>query len=176
MSSCTTTVPNSVRINEPVGQTSRQAAWVQCLQTSEDMSQRRPVLPSPFVCSGFSCSTKATCRHVFAPRSDVLSYDSPVHTWPSCGITFHSLHATSHALQPMQTDVSVKKPTRSRRSSPYASPPAGTPVGCMVALTGRPPVRRSRRRLPQLRRLPPRRELAPGVSLLADLRRELGQR
>src|SRR3954449_8635117 len=75
MSSCTTTVPNSVRISEPVGQTSRQAAWVQCLQTSEDISQRRPVLPSPFVCSGFSCSTKATWRHVFAPSSDVLSYD-----------------------------------------------------------------------------------------------------
>ena len=32
---------------------------------------------------------------------------------PSSGTSFHSLQATSHALQPMQTDVSVKKPTRS---------------------------------------------------------------
>src|SRR5436305_14709041 len=32
---------------------------------------------------------------------------------PSSGIPFHSLHATSHALQPMQTLVSVKKPIRS---------------------------------------------------------------
>src|SRR4051794_36894704 len=36
----------------------------------------------------------------------------PVSSKPSSGIAFHSLHATSHALQPMQTDVSVKKPTR----------------------------------------------------------------
>src|SRR6476620_3434780 len=41
MSSWTTTVPNSVRKSDPVGQTSRQAACVQCLQTSDDMSQRR---------------------------------------------------------------------------------------------------------------------------------------
>src|SRR3954451_16901534 len=40
MSSCTTTVSNSVRKSAPVGQTSRQAACVQCLQTSDDMSQR----------------------------------------------------------------------------------------------------------------------------------------
>src|ERR1700716_499461 len=46
MSSWTTTVPNSVRKSDPVGQTSRQAAWVQCLQTSEDISQRSSVRPS----------------------------------------------------------------------------------------------------------------------------------
>src|SRR5438128_2660914 len=40
MSPCTTTVPNSVRNSAPVGQTSRQPACVQCLQTSEDISQR----------------------------------------------------------------------------------------------------------------------------------------
>src|ERR1700727_3609782 len=39
-SACTTTVPNSVRNNAPVGQTSRQPACVQCLHTSEDISQR----------------------------------------------------------------------------------------------------------------------------------------
>src|SRR5581483_9346429 len=112
MSCCTTTVPNSVRKREPVGQTSRHAACVQCLQTSDSMSQRRPVLPSPFVRSGFSCSMNATCRHVFAFSSEVLSQDSPVHVCPSCGMRFHSLHATSQALQPMHTDVSVKNPTR----------------------------------------------------------------
>ena len=34
---------------------------------------------------------------------------------PSSGTSFHSLQATSHALQPMHTEVSVKKPTRSVR-------------------------------------------------------------
>src|ERR1051326_482846 len=135
MSSCTTTVPNSVRISEPVGQTSRQAACEQCLHTFDDISHLTPVEPSPFVSNGFSCSTNATCRHEFAPSVDVLSYDSPVHTCPSCGMRFHSLHATSQALHPMQTEVSVKKPTRSRRSSPYASQPAGTPVGCIAPTT-----------------------------------------
>src|SRR5438105_7292423 len=117
MSSWTTTVPNSVRKSEPVGQTSRHAACVQCLQTSELISQRR-ASTSPSPCSGSFCSTKATCRHVFAPSSEVLSYDSPVQTSPSSGTRFHSLHATSQALQPMQTDVSVKKPTRSFASGP----------------------------------------------------------
>src|SRR5258705_232802 len=40
MSCCTTTVPNSVRNSAPVVQTSRQAACVQCLHTSELISQR----------------------------------------------------------------------------------------------------------------------------------------
>src|SRR3954469_14427339 len=31
---------------------------------------------------------------------------------PSRGLSFHSLHATSHALQPIQIEVSVKKPFR----------------------------------------------------------------
>src|SRR5436309_1116666 len=45
-SGCTTTVPNSVRNSAPVGHTSRQAAWVQCLQTSEDISHRTPASAS----------------------------------------------------------------------------------------------------------------------------------
>src|SRR5205814_341985 len=110
MSSCTTTVPYSVRKSDPVGHTSRHAACVQCLQTSEDISHRSA---SPSV-----CSMKATCLQVFAPSSEVLSYDSPVQTIPSSGTRFHSLQATSQALQPMQTDVSVKKPIRSFASSP----------------------------------------------------------
>ena len=53
----------------------------------------------------------ATCRHVDAPNATVLSYDIPVNEKPSSGNWFHCLHATSHALQPMHTVVSVKKPT-----------------------------------------------------------------
>src|SRR5690349_2565357 len=141
MSSCTTTVPNSVRNSDPVGQTSRQAASVQCLHTSEAISQRIPS-PSWYVCSphrsaasaraatstsdsvpsaaptGLRCSTKATCRQVSAPRSIVLSYDSPVKPCGDAGIRFHSLHATSQALQPMQIDVSVKNPIRGCASGP----------------------------------------------------------
>src|ERR671936_2386355 len=113
MSSWTTTVPYSVRKSDPVGHTSRHAACVQCLQTSDDMSQRSTSsLPSSSTWSGFRCSTNATWRHVLAPSVEVLSYDSPVQTSPSSGTRFHSLHATSHALQPMQIDVSVKKPRR----------------------------------------------------------------
>src|SRR5437762_2283073 len=117
MSSCTTTVPYSVRKSDPVGQTSRQAACVQCLQTSDDISHRS-ASTSPSPCKGLFCSTNATCRHVFAPSSDVLSYDSPVQTIPSSGTRFHSLQATSQALQPMQTEVSVKKPILGFASSP----------------------------------------------------------
>src|SRR5437868_13124923 len=80
-SSWTTTVPYSVRKSAPVGQTSRQAAWVQCLQTSEDMSHRSPSSPSS-TRIGLSCSTNATWRHVSEPRAEVLSYDSPVHVSP----------------------------------------------------------------------------------------------
>ena len=111
MSSCTTTLPNSVRKSEPVGHTSRHAAWVQCLQTSDAMSQRTPSAPS---CAGSpigrDCSTNATCRHVFADSIPVLSNDMPSRFSPSSGTPFHSLQATSHALQPMQTLVSVKNP------------------------------------------------------------------
>src|SRR5215510_10550151 len=80
----TTTVPNSVRNSAPVGHTSRQAAWVQCLQTSDDISQRTPAssplwpiagMPRSTVSTGSTddagstddvtgCSTNATCRQV----------------------------------------------------------------------------------------------------------------
>src|SRR5213596_1348644 len=135
MSCCTTTVPYSVRNNDPVGQTSRQAACVQCLQTSELISQRSASSPplsaaakSPSSRSGSFCSTKATWRQVFAPSSEVLSYDSPVQTMPSSGTRFHSLQATSQALQPMQTDVSVKKPMRGWICRPYVVCPSAATV------------------------------------------------
>src|SRR5215469_438356 len=105
MSSWTTTVPNSVRISAPVGQTSRHAASVQCLHTLLAISQRRS--PSP---SAAGCSMKATCRQVEALSSAVLSYDMPVSSNPSSGTVFHSLQATSQALQPIHTEVSVKNP------------------------------------------------------------------
>ena len=55
---------------------------------------------------------KATWRHVSAPRPPELSWDMPVQFRPSSGTWFHSLQATSHALQPMHSEVSVKKPMR----------------------------------------------------------------
>src|SRR4051794_2938740 len=125
MSSCTTTVPNSVRNSEPVGHTSRQAASVQCLHTSDAISHRSSLAgetcsgpvpsrraPTTWAPRGLRCSMKATCRHVSALKPLVLSYDQPLKSKPSSGTWFHSLHATSHALQPMHTLVSVKKPTR----------------------------------------------------------------
>src|SRR5512133_2692009 len=92
-SSWMTTVPNSVRKIAPVGHTSRQAACVQCLQTSELISHWSMRSPSRTV-----FSTKATWRHVLALSCPVLSYEFPVQTNPSSGTRFHSLQATSHAL------------------------------------------------------------------------------
>src|SRR4051794_15821945 len=74
---------------------------------------------------------KATWRHVSAPSPRVLSYDMPLNTRPSSGMPFHSLHATSHALQPMHTLVSVKNPTRCVSSGVSSQP----------ALTSHPPAR-----------------------------------
>src|ERR1700749_3457170 len=110
ISSCTTTVPNSVRNSAPVGHTSRQAARVQCLQTSELINQRKPA-------GCLVCSMNATWRHVSAPNIPLLSYEWARKASPSSGTSFHSLQATSHALHPMQMLVSVKKPTRSGGAS-----------------------------------------------------------
>ena len=73
MSGCTYTVSNSVRTIAPVGQFSRHPALLQCLHTSDISSQEKS--PRPVVCppSGTGRSTNATCRHVEAPRSTVLS-------------------------------------------------------------------------------------------------------
>src|SRR5258705_12054166 len=106
MSDCTTTVSNSVRNKAPVGQTSRHAASEQCLQTSDDISQRKPSSSSIRV----GCSMNCTWRQLFASRSTVLSSDQPVIPPIVSGTWFHSLHATSQALQPMHSEVSLKKP------------------------------------------------------------------
>ena len=71
----------------------------------------------------------ATCRQVSAPRPTELSYDMPVSARPSSGTWFHSLHATSQALQPMHTDVSVKNPIRGCWPG-YVSIPSGRVVIC----------------------------------------------
>ena len=57
-----TTVSYSVRMMAPVGQTSRQPAWTQCLQTSLIISQRPPARSSG------NCSMNWTCRQ-FSPLS-----------------------------------------------------------------------------------------------------------
>src|SRR5436305_288491 len=110
MSGCTYTDPNSVRTSEPVGQLSRQPARAQCLHTSLIISQEK--LPAPVVCMprDMGRSTKLTWRQVAEPRCSELSYDIPVKRNPSSGSWFHCLQATSQALQPMQSVVSVKKP------------------------------------------------------------------
>src|SRR5215469_6614026 len=100
------TESNSLRMMAPVGQASMHPAFVQCLQTSLLMSQRSCKFPSLTV----SCSTNATWRHVVPESWLVLSYESPVKLNPSDGNSFHCLHATSQALQPMQSVVSVKNP------------------------------------------------------------------
>src|SRR5215211_7189368 len=102
------TVSNSVLMIAPVGQTSMQLACRQCLHTS-DMSRNALPLPSPSVSSG-TLSMNLTCRQVEPFSSPVLSRLSPRKPRSLSGSWFHSLHATSHALQPMQTLVSVKNP------------------------------------------------------------------
>src|SRR4051794_1854777 len=111
-SSWTTTVPNSVRNSAPVGHTSRHGAVVQCLHTSEDMSHRMPCSSAGRSATGRRCSMNATWRHVSELRRAVLTYDWALKPKSSVGSWFHSLHATSQALQPMHSDVSVKNPIR----------------------------------------------------------------
>src|SRR5207249_1947746 len=103
------TVSNSVRVMAPVGQTSRQLAFLQCLQTSLIISQACP--PAMGVgCTSVprlsgTCSMNCTCRQFCASSWPVLSKESA----RNCGLLpsswFHSLHATSQALQPMRLDV-----------------------------------------------------------------------
>src|ERR1051326_4437901 len=95
---------------EPVGHASRHPAFSQCLQTSDENSHdiNSGALP-PRPIAGV-CSTNFTWRHVEWPSASVLSYERPLNANPSCGTSFHSLHATSQALHPMQRVESVKKP------------------------------------------------------------------
>src|ERR1043165_7465684 len=95
---------------DPVGHASRQPACSQCLHTSDENSHvvASDALP-PRPTAG-SRSTNFPCRHVECPSASVWSYDLPLQRKPSSGTPFHSLHAASQALQPMQSVESVKKP------------------------------------------------------------------
>src|SRR5206468_13090945 len=108
------TVSYSVRMRAFVGHTSMQLAFLQCLQTSLIISQACPPamgvgLKTTPLLSG-TCSMNCTCRQFCASSWPVLSYESAVNFAGSPWSWFHSLHATSQALQPMQIDVSVKNP------------------------------------------------------------------
>src|SRR5579884_3072068 len=94
----------------PVGQLSRHPARAQCLQTSDEKSHENA--PASCVESATGRSMNATCRQVDAPSATLLSYDIPVKSMPSSGNWFHCLQATSQALHPMQSVVSVKNPLR----------------------------------------------------------------
>src|ERR1051325_6247927 len=86
-----------------VGQTSMQLASEQCLHTSLIMLHATPP-------AGVLRSWNCTCRQFWSSSRPVLSNPSRnLAAWP--GSWFHSLQATSQALQPMQSVVSVKKPT-----------------------------------------------------------------
>src|SRR5712692_577655 len=102
------TVLNSVRMMAPVGQTSMQLACLQCLQTSDIISHALP-LPVVSDWSG-TCSTNFTWRQFWASSVPVLSKLSARKVGLSPWSWFHSLQATSQALHPMHTLVSVKKP------------------------------------------------------------------
>ena len=77
MSSWTTTVPNSVRKIEPVGQPSRQPASVQCLQTSELISQRKP---SSSACVSRPDSTNSCLRASSTHESGAALLTPPTST------------------------------------------------------------------------------------------------
>src|SRR5690625_152176 len=79
---------------------------------------------------------KATWRHVSAPSPPLLSYEEPSSPSESAGSSFHSLHATSHALHPMQMEVSVKKPFR-RAPPVHPESAAGLvdPKNCPITLS-----------------------------------------
>src|SRR6266403_2216973 len=86
-----------------VGHTSMQLACAQCLQTSLIMFQATPPLA---VVRSWNWTWRQFCSSSWV----VLSYPSP-NSGACPGRWFHSLHATSQALQPIQSVVSVKKPT-----------------------------------------------------------------
>src|SRR5690625_4210886 len=81
-SSWTTTVPNSVRNKAPVGHTSKQPALVQCLQTSEDISQRKVSVSGGVVSAeaGFGAASTGEVPIVGMPSETSLAPRSEEHT------------------------------------------------------------------------------------------------
>src|SRR5258708_13674650 len=114
------TVSNSVLMMALVGQTSAHEACWQCLQTSDIISHAwpPPVVVAAVRCASFSMNF--TWRQFSASSWPVLSKLSARNAGLLPDRPFHSLHATSHALQPMQMLVSVKNPFASAiRSEPH---------------------------------------------------------
>src|SRR5205807_9829470 len=90
------------------GHTSSHEACCQCLQTSDIISQACPL---PAVVDAVRCasfSMNFTWRQFSASSLPVLSKLSARNAGALPASWFHSLQATSQALQPMQTLVSVK--------------------------------------------------------------------
>src|SRR5579859_945146 len=110
------TPPNSVRTIDPVGHASRQPASSQCLQTSEEKVHEVGSAALPPKPGTGGCSTNFTWRQVEAPTAPVLSYENPLQSKPSWSTPFHSLQATSQALQPMHNVESVRNAVTLMRS------------------------------------------------------------
>src|SRR5436853_4276747 len=102
------TPPNSVRTMAPVGHASRHPAFSQCLQTSEENDHEFSSAAFPPKPGSGAFSTNLTCLHVECPTAPVLSYENPLQSRPSSLTPFHSLQATSQALQPMHNVESVR--------------------------------------------------------------------
>ena len=95
----------------PVGQASRHPAISQCLQTSEENSHERcsaSFPPNPGAGVAFHELHVAPGR-VTQRSGVVVRISAPVQSVLG-SIPFHSLHATSQALQPMHKVESVRKP------------------------------------------------------------------
>src|SRR2546430_16288639 len=96
-----------------VGQTSAQDACLQCLQTSDIISQACPLPAVVDAVRWVSFSMNLTCRQFWASSFPVLSKLSARKEGGLPARPFHSLQATSQALHPMQMLVSVKNPLAS---------------------------------------------------------------
>src|SRR5205814_8154100 len=145
------TVSYSVRMSAFVGHTSMQLAFLQCLQTSLIISHAWPpamgvgVITTPLL-SGI-CSMNCTCRQFCASSCPVLSNESAVKWAGLPSSWFHSLHATSRALQPMQIDVSVKKPIGFSWNAAISLKPHQIARDLGVAAFGGDQIERQRREL-----------------------------
>src|SRR5690606_12625825 len=85
------------------GQAFRQPGSSQCMQPSLRISHSRPP-------SSFSCSAKRITVHECGVRSAGLSY-TPTLSPTSSRRSFHSMHATWQALQPMHLLASISLAT-----------------------------------------------------------------
>ena len=181
MSDCTITVSNSVRISAP-GRAGVQAAGVRAVLA--DVGGEQPAVHPGLgqrllrrhrqqvdVVARAGSRRSARAARCSPTASPVWSSERPLPTSdPSAGRSFHCLHATSHALQPMHTRRVGEEPDAPARGAGRRS------RSCLAALrrrwTGpasRPDGRRrcpSRRRRPAASRSSPR--AAPGAHLAGE--------